>query len=152
MTSTVSLPTGLLIGGDRITDASGGTHAHIYPATGQPNATVPLAGAEEIDRAVTSAWDAHREWMSLTVDRRRDLLIGLADAVHENLDELAHLNVRDYAVPISFAGNAILLERFLRHFAGYVDKPHGTTTPVTGSFDINMIEREPYGVVGVITP
>jgi len=55
-------------------------------------------------------------------------------------------------VPISFAGNAILLERFLRHFAGYVDKPQGTSTPVTGSFDVNLIEREPYGVVGVITP
>ena len=56
-------------------------HAHIYPATGQPNAAVSLAGAAEIDRAVASAWDAHREWMSLTVDRRRDLLIDLADAV-----------------------------------------------------------------------
>src|SRR5204863_775431 len=141
-----------LIGGDRITDSSGGIHPHIYPATGQPNATVTLAGAEEIDSAVSSAWNAHREWMALTVDRRRDLLIDLADAVHENLDELARLNVHDYAVPISFAGNAILLERFIRHFAGYVDKPHGNSTPVTGSFDVNLIEREPYGVVGVITP
>ena len=150
--TTASLSGGLLIGGDRIADASGGSHAHIYPATGQPNATIPLAGAAEIDSAVASAWQAHREWMSLTVDRRRDLLIDLADAVHENLDELARLNVHDYAVPISFAGNGILLERFLRHFAGYVDKPHGTTTPVTGSFDINLIEREPYGVIGVLTP
>lgn len=58
----------------------------------------------------------------------------------------------DYGVPISFAGTAMLLERFLRHFAGYVDKPHGVTTPVNGSFDINLVEREPYGVVGVITP
>jgi acyl-CoA reductase-like NAD-dependent aldehyde dehydrogenase len=152
MTLVPTLTGGLLIGGDLLTEASGGTHSHIYPATGQPNAVIPLAGAAEIDRAVTSAWHAHREWMSLTVDRRRDLLIDLADAVHENLDELARLNVHDYAVPISFAGNAILLERFLRHFAGYVDKPHGTSTPVTGSFDINLIEREPYGVVGVITP
>jgi aldehyde dehydrogenase (NAD+) len=142
----------VIIGGDRITEASGGAHAHIYPATGQPNATVPLAGAAEIDRAVASASDAQREWISLTVDRRRDLLIDLADAVHEHLDELARLNVDDYAVPISFAGNAILLERFLRHFAGYIDKIHGATTPVTGSFDVNFIEREPYGVVGVITP
>jgi aldehyde dehydrogenase (NAD+) len=152
MTSAPTLCGGLLIGGDRIADASGGTYAHIYPATGEPNAHIPLAGTDEIDRAVASAWVAHREWMSLTVDRRRDLLIDLADAVHDNLDELARLNVHDYAVPISFAGNAILLERFLRHFAGYVDKPHGATTPVTGSFDINLIEREPYGVVGVITP
>ncbi|PXX02251.1 aldehyde dehydrogenase family protein [Mycolicibacterium moriokaense] len=152
MTLAPTLSGGLLIGGDRIAETSGGTHSHIYPATGQPNAVIPLAGAAEIDRAVASAWQAHREWMSLTVDRRRDLLIDLADAVHENLDELARLNVHDYAVPISFAGNAILLERFLRHFAGYVDKPQGTSTPVTGSFDINLIEREPYGVVGVITP
>lgn len=152
MTLASTLSGGLLIGGDRITDSSGGAYAHIYPATGQANADVRLAGADEIDRAVASAWDAHREWMSLTVDRRRDLLIDLADAVHENLDELSRLNVHDYAVPISFAGNAILLERFLRHFAGYVDKPHGSSTPVTGSFDVNLIEREPYGVVGVITP
>jgi acyl-CoA reductase-like NAD-dependent aldehyde dehydrogenase len=152
VTLASTLSGGLLIGGDRITEASGGTHSHIYPATGQPNAIIPLAGAAEIDRAVAAAWQAHREWMSLTVDRRRDLLIDLADAVHESLDELTRLNVYDYGVPISFAGNAILLERFLRHFAGYVDKPHGTSTPVTGSFDINLIEREPYGVVGVITP
>ena len=90
--------------------------------------------------------------MALTVDRRRDLLIDLADVVHEHLDELAVLNVHDYAVPISFAGTAHLLERFLRHFAGYVDKPHGASTPVNGSFDVNLIEREPYGVVGVIAP
>ena len=152
MTLAPILSGGLLIGGDRITEASGGTHAHIYPATGQPNAHIQLAGADEIDRAVASAWDAHREWTSLTVDRRRDLMIDLADAVRENLDDLARLNVYDYAVPMSFAGNAILLERFLRHFAGYVDKPHGATTPVAGSFDINLVEREPYGVVGVITP
>ena len=152
MTLASTLSGGLLIGGEQITNASGGTYAHIYPATGQSNATITLAGADEVDRAVASAWGAHREWMSLTVDRRRDLLFDLADAVHENLDELARLNVHDYGVPISFAGNAILLERFLRHFAGYVDKPQGTTTPVTGSFDINMIESEPYGVVGVITP
>lgn len=152
MTSTVSLPCGLLIGGDRVTDASGGTHAHIYPGTGQPNADVALAGPTEIDHAVVSAWEAHREWVSWTAERRRDVLIDLADAVHDHLDELAHLNVQDYAVPISFAGNAIVLERFLRHFAGYADKPHGSSTPAGGSFDVNLIEREPYGVVGVITP
>lgn len=144
--------TALLIGDQRLAHSSGGEHQHIYPATGQPNAVVPLAGAAEIDSAVTVARQAHKVWMSLTVDRRRDLLIHLADVVHEHLDELAVLNVRDYAVPISYAGTALLLERFLRHFAGYVDKPHGSSTPVNGSFDINLIEREPYGVVGVIAP
>ena len=145
-------PVGLLVGGDRITASSGTFHEHIYPATGQPNATVVLAGAAEIDQAVASAREAQREWIALTVDRRRDLLIDLAEAVNEHLDELAALNVHDYAVPVSFAGNAILLERFLRYFAGYADKPHGSSTPVDGSFDVNLVEREPYGVVAVIAP
>ncbi|MHA3022669.1 aldehyde dehydrogenase family protein [Mycobacterium sp. BMJ-28] len=141
---------GLLIGGDRV--LSDTLHEHVFPATGRPNATVALAGAAEIDRAVASSWEAHREWMALTVDRRRDLMIDLADVVHAHLEELATLNVQDYAVPVSYAGTAHLLERFLRHFAGYADKPHGSSTPVNGSFDVNLVEREPYGVVGVIAP
>lgn len=142
---------GLLVGDERIT-ATGQQHQHIYPATGQPNATIALAGAAEIDRAVGAGREAQREWMALTVDARRDRLIDLADVVHQNLGELATLNVQDYAVPISFAGTATMLESFLRHFAGYVDKLAGSSTPVSGSFDVNLVEREPYGVVGVIAP
>jgi acyl-CoA reductase-like NAD-dependent aldehyde dehydrogenase len=149
---TTHEPVGLIVGGDRITSSSVPHHEHIFPGTAGPNAIVAMAGSAEIDRAVACAWEAHREWAGFTVDRRRDLLIDLADVIHENLDELAALNVHDYAVPISFAGTAILLERFLRHFAGYADKPFGLSTPVAGSFDVNLVEREPYGVVGVIAP
>lgn len=145
-------PVGLLIGGDRITASSAGVHHHVYPATGRPNAVVTLAGPAEVAAAVRAGSEAQREWMSHTVDVRRDRLIDLADVVHQHLDDLALLNVRDYAVPISFAGTAVLLERFLRHFAGYVDKSHGASTPVNGSFDLNIVDREPYGVVGVIAP
>lgn len=148
----VSEPVGPLVGGDRITTVSGSIHRHVYPATGQVNATVALAGAAEMDRAVASAQEAQRQWTALTVDVRRDRLIDLADVIGEHLDELAALNVADYAVPISFAGTGLLLERFLRHFAGYVDKPQGASTPVNGSFDVNLVEREPYGVVAVIAP
>ena len=152
MSAATSLSAGLFIGGDLITRTSGGSHEHVYPATGRPNVTVPLAGTVDIDDAVASAREAQRVWMAMTVDRRRDLLIDVADVVHDHLDELALLNVHDYGVPISFAGTAHMLEWFLRHFAGYVDKPHGSSSPVNGSFDVNLIEREPYGVVGVIAP
>lgn len=152
MSTALSLPSGLLIDGEPVTQSSGGRHEHIYPATGEPNAIVALAGAAEMDRAVASAWEAHRAWMALTVDRRRDIMVDLADVVRDHLDELALLNVHDYAVPVSFAGTARMLEWFIRHFAGYADKPHGTSSPVNGSFDVNLIEREPCGVVAVITP
>lgn len=144
-------PVGLLIGGDRITSTAD-THEHIFPATGRSNATVALAGAADVDRAVAVAREAQREWAAQTVDVRRDRLIGLADVVHDHLDELAVLNVHDYAVPVAYAGTAHMLEAFLRHFAGYADKIIGSSTPVSGSFDVNLVEREPYGVVAVIAP
>lgn len=155
MTATASSPPlsgAMLIGGERITAASGGTYKHVYPGSGRPNATIPLAGEPEIDRAVDSAWDAHREWISYPVDRRRDLLFALADMVRDHFTELTELNVHDYGVPVSVAGNSILTERFLRYYAGYADKTHGASTPVAAAFDLNLVEREPYGVVGVIAP
>ncbi|MBB5917654.1 acyl-CoA reductase-like NAD-dependent aldehyde dehydrogenase [Nocardia transvalensis] len=49
-------------------------------------------------------------------------------------------------------GHVALAEEFIRYYAGYIDKAHGASTPVSGKFDVNLIEREPYGVVGVIAP
>lgn len=141
-----------LIGGDRITSTSGGTYEHIYPGTGQPNFAVSMAGEAEVDRAVANGTEAQREWMSFAVDKRRDLLVGLADAVRDAQDELSLLNVHDYGVPRLMSGNSVLTERFLRYYAGYVDKPHGATSAVEGGHSINLTRREPYGVVGVITP
>lgn len=150
---SVALPSGaLLIGDQRVTGASGGTHEHVYPGNGRPNATIELAGAAEVERAVAVARSAQRQWVSYSVDRRRDLLMGLADLVAEHAAELARINACDYGVPVAMAGNSVLTERFLRYYAGYVDKIEGLSTPVSGSADVNIVEREPYGVVAVITP
>ena len=75
MSTAVSLSAGVYIGGELRARSSGGEHEHIYPATGECNVTVPLAGASEVDDAVASARDAQRAWMAHTVDRRRDMLI-----------------------------------------------------------------------------
>ncbi|MFW0796758.1 aldehyde dehydrogenase family protein [Gordonia sp. CPCC 205515] len=159
MTATIDprtadvLPTGLLIAGDSVTDSSGGTHDHIYPATGIANATIALAGDTEVDRAVTAGREAQREWMSLPIGRRRDIMFDLADAVHDNIDELGRLSIHDFAVPLRTApGHAMLAESFIRYYAGHVDKAHGETSQVSGKLDLNIVEREPYGVVGVIAP
>lgn len=159
MTAVASTPpvseevlTSLLIGGDWVSGSSGGTHDHIYPATGRPNATIEMAGEEEIDRAVKSAWQAQREWIALTPGRRRDLMFDLADAVKADAARLARLNVHDFGVPLKAAGHAGLAENFIRYYAGYIDKANGSSTPVSNKFDINLIEHEPYGVVGIIAP
>jgi acyl-CoA reductase-like NAD-dependent aldehyde dehydrogenase len=150
MTDTLPEAT-LLIGGDKVT-GSGGSYEHFYPATGKPNTTIELAGPDDVDRAVASARVAQREWASLPPARRRDLLFGLADLVAAHFTELSLLNVHDYGVPVSMAGNSFLTERYLRYYAGYADKAHGTSAPGAGPYDVNLIEREPYGVVAAILP
>lgn len=47
-------PWALLIGERFVDNAGGGTHTHIYAATGKPTAEVPLAGVAEIDAAVAA--------------------------------------------------------------------------------------------------
>ncbi|BBY90420.1 betaine-aldehyde dehydrogenase [Mycobacterium gallinarum] len=142
----------LLIGGDHVTDASGGTYQHVYPGTGQVNFSTEIAGEPEIELAVSSGVEAQREWASWTVDKRRAILMDLADAVGDHQDELSLLNVHDYGVPRLMSANGVLTERFLRYYAGYIDKPLGTTSHVEASSALNITEHEPFGVVGVITP
>ena len=45
----------LHIGGDARTSGSGGVHQHVYPATGEVQGPVPLAGPDDVDAAVQAA-------------------------------------------------------------------------------------------------
>lgn len=145
----------LLIGGDTFTTSSGGTYDHIFAGTGKVDATIPLAGEVEIDLAVEAAKQAQKEWISWPAERRRDALIALADLVASEFEEFARLTVHDYAPPISFAAGTMLTERYLRYYAGFVDKGTGSSTPASpypNSAVLNLIEHEPYGVVLAILP
>ncbi len=144
---------GLLLGDEIVTSSTGGTYEHVFAATGEVNATVALAGAEEVDRAVQTAKKAQREWLRIGPEARRDLLNKYADLVETQLDELTTLNVHDNGMPLLVSGlQPATLVRYLRYYAGYADKAHGESAPGTTTFDLNLIEREPYGVVGVILP
>lgn len=148
-------PSTVLIGGDTLAATSGGTYDHVFPGTGRVNATIPLAGQAEVDLAVSTAREAQREWMSWPSERRRDLLLDLADLVGEEFQEFGRLSVHDYAVPISFAASSMLTERYLRYFAGFVDKSTGSTGPVSpypNGQVVNLVDHEPYGVVLTILP
>src|ERR1700712_3638903 len=119
--SPVTFPTALLIGDESIDDSSGGTFDHIFPATGQVNVTITMAGVEEIDRAVRSAAAAQREWAAMPVVQRRDLLLAPAAAVEAAAVELGELNVHDFGLPVTVSPfQAVMLAGFLRYYAGWV--------------------------------
>jgi len=144
---------GLLIGGERVTQTSQGFHPHIYPGDGGVNAEVALAGPADVDRAVESATRAQRTWAALPVDTRRDLMLTLSDLVNAESAELTRLSVQDNGVPLSISAvHPFQLGRWLRYYAGWIDKRAGQLPPVSLSDDLNLIREEPYGVIGVILP
>ncbi len=142
----------LHIGGQRLTHGSGGVHAHRFPATGEVQSEIPLAGVAEVDAAVQAAHEALRTWTKLGPAGRRDALTRLADLMARDTDELARLSVLDNAMTFSFAQYAAgSATEWTRYYAGFADKVEGRVVSTPGQLrDLAYTVPEPYGVIGII--
>src|ERR1700733_5430071 len=67
-------PVHLRIGAERRASGSGGVYQHVNPATGQPDAEIPLAGAAEVDEAARTAHAVFAGWRATRPAQRRRLL------------------------------------------------------------------------------
>ncbi len=152
--TTLDVPLhGLLVGEQRLTRSSAGVHDHVFPGTGEVNARIVLAGPEDVDRAVEAAKTAQREWMSRPVDARRDALLALSDLVAANAESLGELSIEDNGSPkFISAVHPLQVVRWMRYYAGWIDKIAGHVAPVSNSTDLNMVIHEPYGVIAAILP
>ena len=123
----------------------------LNPATEEVLAELESAGVEETDAAVAQAKRAYRAWRAVTPTDRARLLRRLATLVEEQHEELSWIESRNVGKPISGArGEVAMVAQVFHFYAGAVDKHHGQTIPVAGGVD--MVFREPLGVVGLITP
>jgi aldehyde dehydrogenase (NAD+) len=143
----------LHIGGERLTTGSGGYHDRINPSTGQVDARVPLAGADEVDRAVRVAHEAFQTWRRTSGAERRRLLLRLADLIEANAAEFTRRNALDNGMPYHQPPElsvGVTLE-WIRYYAGWADK---LSSDVVGSFredgEFSYTVAQPYGVIGVI--
>jgi aldehyde dehydrogenase (NAD+) len=143
---------GLLIGENWLEKGSGGTVEHRYPGTGEVQATVALAGPDEIDAAVTAARKAFPAWRDMRADRRRDLLTRLAGTIEDHTEELTALTIRETGTPaMTAAWNPAAARDWFAYYAGWADKIEGATQPTFPGDGFSYTRAEPYGVVGIIT-
>lgn len=148
------LPTHPVICGDeRRTRGSGQHWAHIYPANGETTAELALAGPADVDAAVAAAKQAQAGWRALPGDRRRDLLLNIAELVESHAGELHALETLGNGSPTMIAAHipAVVAQR-LRYYAGWADKVRGETLNAWNGPAHNYVNYEPYGVVGAIIP
>ena len=148
----------LHIGGE-FTDSTGSeTIPVVNPYDGEQWATVPAGTAEDIDRAVETANAAFESdaWDDFTQSRRRDLLYQIGDVVEDNLEELAKLETRQNGRLFGETqGQMGHIAEYFRYFGRLCEHVGtGRTNPVDGTKEglFNFTKKEPYGVVGAITP
>jgi aldehyde dehydrogenase (NAD+) len=143
----------LRINGKKLASGSGGTHDHINPATGEVDATIPLAGAAEIETAVTAAHTAFQTWRRTDPAERRRLLNRLGDLIESRAAELGDLGCMDNGTPpgIVMGGVGICAE-WTRFYAGCADKASGELSSTFGGGlnEMNYTLPQPYGVIGII--
>ncbi len=85
----------LHIGGEARTSGSGGVHHHVYPATGEVQGSVPLAGPDDVDAAVQAAQAAYPGWRAWRPSERARVLRRLGELMERDADEIARLSVLD---------------------------------------------------------
>jgi acyl-CoA reductase-like NAD-dependent aldehyde dehydrogenase len=126
----------------------------VNPATGKVWARVPNASSDDVDLAVASARRAFEgEWASWRAADRAKFLISFGEAIADNAEEIARLQVDENGKLLrEMAGQARLMPEYFNYYAGLAQMPTGSTNPLHLKDMLNYTVREPLGVVAAITP
>ena len=123
------------------------------PATGEVQATVPLASRQQVDAAVRSSVAALDTWRSVSLSKRTEIMFAFRSLVSEKRHEIAEMLVAEHGKVYSDALGEV--QRGLE----VVEFACGIPQLVKGDFSENVSTavdsysiRQPVGVVAGITP
>ncbi|KKI92013.1 succinate-semialdehyde dehydrogenase [Bacillus sp. SA1-12] len=123
------------------------------PATNEMIATVPKGGAKEAEKAIEAATDAFQKWAAYSAYERADLIRKWHDLVHQHQEELAMLMTMEQGKPIKEASGEInYANGFFSWYAEEAKRIYGETIPATQRNKRLFVQKQPVGVVAVITP
>ena len=140
------------INGKWVAAESGKTYPVFNPATEEEIAQIPLGGMAEVDKAVEAARNAFPVWSKKSQLERSQFCLKLAAALKEHHDELAVLDVTEHGTPAKRADfiAADLPEWF--EWAAYSARQLMGQTVPNSPDELDYLQREPVGVVAIITP
>jgi acyl-CoA reductase-like NAD-dependent aldehyde dehydrogenase len=143
------------VGGKFVPSLTGKTFDCVNPATGQVLTQVAACEQADVDAAVKAARAAFEKgtWANMAPAQRKRIMLKLADLMMKNRDELALLETLDMGKPIAFSTTVDIpgSANTVQWFGEAIDKIYDEVAPTPGNV-IAMITREPFGVVGAISP
>jgi aldehyde dehydrogenase (NAD+) len=116
-------------------------------------ATFPVATAADVDAAVARATEAQRDWATMPIPARAELIAGIGAQLATRKPELATLVSREAGkVLVEAAGDVQEAIDMAAFVAGQGRAAWGETVPCEMPNKIGFTTRSPVGVVGMITP
>ena len=141
------------INGQHVTGTSGRTGDVFNPNTGEVQAKVALATADEVRSAVAAAEKAFPEWRATNPQRRARVMFEFKHLVEKNMDQLAEMLSNEHGKVIADSKGDVQRGLEVIEFACGI--PHlmkGEYTEGAGpGIDVYSM-RQPLGVVAGITP
>lgn len=141
------------IGGHSVAPQSGDYLDNVEPATGAVYSRVADSDERDVAAAVDAAKGAFPAWSQTAAAERSAILLRLADAIEENLDQLALAESIDNGKPLSVARSVDIPRAAanFRFFATAIVHDH-SESHATDYTAINYTLRRPRGVAGLISP
>ncbi|MBB4388476.1 succinate-semialdehyde dehydrogenase/glutarate-semialdehyde dehydrogenase [Rhizobium leguminosarum] len=143
----------LLIDGEWIEEASGGSETVLNPATEQALGTLPHAGKAELDRALKAAARAFEGWKRTSPFERGNILRRAADLMRERADHIATVLTLEEGKTLPEArGEIIAAAEFFDWFAEEGRRSYGRIIPARIADMRQTVTQEPVGPVACFTP
>jgi acyl-CoA reductase-like NAD-dependent aldehyde dehydrogenase len=134
-------------------DAESGKNYPVYnPSTEAEITQLPLGGGADVDRAVEAAKRAFPIWSKKPQAERSQVAIKIASMIRENAKELGRLETLEHGTPVKMATSRALGTAEHFDWAAYNARSlMGHVVPLN-SDQLVYLQREPIGVVAIITP
>ena len=106
------------------------THTVVDPSTGGSIGELPLATADDLDRALDVAARGYPLWRGTSVDERANVLAGAARLMRERADEIARTATGEQGKPLAEAKGEVAYAAALTNwFAGETRRNYGRVLP-----------------------
>jgi succinate-semialdehyde dehydrogenase/glutarate-semialdehyde dehydrogenase len=152
MTLPAGTPTELFVDG-KWSGGSAGSFEVLNPSTGEPIASVPRAGLDDLDRALGAAATAQPGWAATAPRERSEVLRRTFELMLDRREELAFLMSLEMGKSLTDArGEVTYAAEFFRWFAEEAVRIDGTLRRSPSGANRILTYRKPVGVALLLTP
>lgn len=123
------------------------------PATGKVYAQIPNSTLDDLELAVKSAERAFPIWSNMSIEKRGEILMKIAEGIEKRMDEFVKAESRDNGKPLSLAAH-VDIPRAVSNFKFYgtAIQHFASESHYMAGEGINFTIRKPIGIVGCISP